>query len=95
VPNTGDMKSLVIKRSIVLDGRKTSVSLEDEFWMSLREIAGGREETLTHLLTGIDASRKAANLSSCLRIFVLEFYKDQFDRQARISEQSRIAAPIS
>ena len=89
------MKSLVIKRSVIIDGRKTSISLEDEFWMSLRKIADERGETLTQLMTGIDARRKAANLSSCLRIFVLEFYKDQFDRQARISEQSRIAAPIS
>jgi len=40
------MKSLVIKRSVIIDGRKTSISLEDEFWMSLRKIAEGRGETL-------------------------------------------------
>ena len=68
------MKSLVIKRSIVLDDRKTSVSLEDAFWECLRKIAHERNETLSHLVTGIDAN---ANLSSATRVFIVEFYKEQ------------------
>jgi predicted DNA-binding ribbon-helix-helix protein len=86
------MKSSVDKHSIVVDGRKTSISLEDAFWQCLRTITEERGETLSQLVTGIDARRKAKNLSSCLRVFILEFYKDQFDRQARISEQSKMAA---
>jgi predicted DNA-binding ribbon-helix-helix protein len=84
------MKSLVIKCSVIIDGRKTSISLEDEFWMSLRKIAEGRGETLTRLVTGINASRKNANLSSCLRIFVLEFYKEQSVQQSQAFQQRQI-----
>ena len=71
------MKSLVIKRSIILADRKTSVSLEDAFWECLRKIAHERNETLSHLVTGIDANRKIANLSSATRVFIVEFYKEQ------------------
>jgi predicted DNA-binding ribbon-helix-helix protein len=81
------MKSLVLHRSIIIDGRKSSISLEDAFWECLRKIADERRETLTQLVTGIDASRDTKNLSSFLRVFILEFYKDRFDRQARISEE--------
>jgi predicted DNA-binding ribbon-helix-helix protein len=86
------MKSLVVKRSIVIDGHKTSVSLEDAFWQCLRKIADERKETVSSLVSGIDARRKTGNLSSVLRVFILELYKDQFDRQVRISEESRKAA---
>jgi Ribbon-helix-helix domain len=41
------MKSPVVKRSIIVDGRKTSVSLEDEFWKALKEIAAGRNMKVT------------------------------------------------
>ena len=66
------MRSSVIKRrSVTIAGHKTSVSLEDAFWKSLREIAEGRNETLYSLIGDIDAERKFANLSSTLRLFVL------------------------
>ena len=84
------MQSRVIKRSVIIDGRKTSVSLEDEFWKSLRAIADKRGETLTRLVTGINASRQNANLSSCLRIFVLEFYKEQSVQQSQAFQQRQI-----
>lgn len=71
------MKSLVVKRSIVLAGHKTSVSLEDEFWNGLKEIAGRRLMTLSTLVDSIDAQRQHGNLSSALRLFVLEFYRSQ------------------
>jgi predicted DNA-binding ribbon-helix-helix protein len=71
------MKSTVIKRSIVVAGRKTSVSLEDGFWNALKEIAGGRDATLSDLVAIIDADRQHANLSSAIRLFVLGFYRDQ------------------
>jgi predicted DNA-binding ribbon-helix-helix protein len=71
------MKSAVIKRSIVVAGRKTSVSLEDEFWNALKEIAGARDATLSDLVALIDAERQHANLSSAIRLFVLGVYRDQ------------------
>ena len=75
------MKSLVIKRSIVVAGHKTSVSLEDEFWKSLKEIAGARDMTLSELVGQIDANRQHGNLSSAIRLFVLDFYCDQLARR--------------
>jgi predicted DNA-binding ribbon-helix-helix protein len=62
------MKSLVIKRSIVVAGHKTSVSLEDPFWNALKEIAGGRNMTLSNLIGAIDAEREHGNLSSAIRL---------------------------
>src|SRR5215471_15247215 len=70
------MKSLIIKRSITLGGRKTSISLEDAFWCALKEIAGGRDVTLSDLIAIIDADRQHNNLSSAIRQFVLSFYRD-------------------
>ena len=69
------MKSLVVKRSIFLAGHKTSVSLEDDFWNALKQIAGGRHMTLSDLVGAIDAQRQHGNLSSALRLFVLDFYR--------------------
>jgi predicted DNA-binding ribbon-helix-helix protein len=71
------VKSLVSKRSIVIAGHKTSVSLEDEFWNSLKQIAGERGMTLTELVGAIDRDREHANLSSAIRLFVLGLYRDQ------------------
>jgi len=71
------MKSPVVKRSIILAGHKTSVSLEDEFWEGLKEIAGKQLMTLSTLVDTIDAQRQQGNLSSALRLFVLEFYRSQ------------------
>lgn len=69
------MNSLVVKRSIVIAGHKTSVSLEDEFWSGLKEIAAAREETLSDLVSGIDTGRSGGNLSSAIRLFVLGHYR--------------------
>jgi predicted DNA-binding ribbon-helix-helix protein len=69
------MKSLVLKRSVVIAGHKTSVSLEDAFWKALREIAAARNMTLSDLISSIDAERKQANLSSAIRLFILEFHR--------------------
>ena len=71
------MKSPVVKRSIVLAGHKTSVSLEDEFWRGLKEVASRRLITLSALVDIIDAQRQQGNLSSALRLFVLDFYRSQ------------------
>jgi predicted DNA-binding ribbon-helix-helix protein len=69
------MKSLVIKRSIVVAGHKTSVSLEDAFWSGLKEIAARRVMTLSELVSEVDNQRQHTNLSSALRLFVLDFYR--------------------
>jgi predicted DNA-binding ribbon-helix-helix protein len=71
------VKSSVSKRSIVIAGHKTSVSLEDEFWKSLKEIAGERGMTLAELVAAIDGNRQHAYLSSAIRLFVLGVYRDQ------------------
>jgi len=69
------MKSPVVKRSIVIAGHKTSVSLEDAFWKGLKEIAGDRHVTLSDLVASIDSDRAHGNLSSAIRLFVLEYYR--------------------
>jgi len=58
------MKSLIVKRSIILAGHKTSVSLEDAFWQGLKDIATSRRMTLSDLVGSIDSERKHGNLSS-------------------------------
>jgi predicted DNA-binding ribbon-helix-helix protein len=71
------MKSSIVKRSVILGGHKTSVSLEDAFWKALCEIARQRHKTPSELIEEINANRKQANLSSAIRLFVLELYQDQ------------------
>jgi predicted DNA-binding ribbon-helix-helix protein len=71
------MKSPVVKRSIVIAGHKTSVSLEDAFWMGLKEIAGGHDLTLSEMVAAIDSGRAQGNLSSALRLFVLDHYRSR------------------
>jgi predicted DNA-binding ribbon-helix-helix protein len=71
------MKSPVVKRSIVIAGHKTSVSLEDAFWKGLKDIAGGRDMTLSDLVATIDTDRQHGNLSSAIRLFVLDHYRAQ------------------
>ena len=71
------MKSRIVKRSIRLHGHKTSVSLEDEFWSALKVIAGRRLMNLSDLVTAIDGQRRHGNLSSAIRLFALDFYRNQ------------------
>jgi predicted DNA-binding ribbon-helix-helix protein len=67
--------SHIIKRSIVCNGHKSSVSLEDQFWNCLREIAKSKKLTVSKLVEEIDHHRNDGNLSSEIRIFVLEYSK--------------------
>ncbi len=62
----------VIKRSIAIAGHRTSISLEEPFWEELRRIAQARGVALQRLVAEIDAGRAGENLSSALRLFVLE-----------------------
>jgi predicted DNA-binding ribbon-helix-helix protein len=79
------MKSPVVKRSIVIAGHKTSVSLEDAFWKGLKDIAISRGVTLSDLVASIDTDRRHGNLSSAIRLFVLDHY------QARTADQGEAA----
>ena len=70
-PENQHGKSPIIKRSISLNDHKTSVSLEEPFWVELKSIAAERQVTLSDLVSKIDAERQQGNLSSALRLFVL------------------------
>ncbi len=70
-----ELKSAIVKRSIELNGHKTSVSLEDEFWLSLRQIAILKNVSLPALLQSIDQAREGTNLSSAIRVYVLNHYR--------------------
>jgi len=93
------MNSPVIKRSVTIAGHKTSVTLEDAFWRALRDIAVSRQMTSSNLVTWIDARREYVNLSSCLRLFVLDFYLDRSGRRIskppskKRSRNSRLQIP--
>jgi predicted DNA-binding ribbon-helix-helix protein len=86
------MKSPVIKRSIVIAGHKTSVSLEDAFWQGLKDIAASRDLTLSELVATIDTDRRHGNLSSGIRLFVLDYYRSQADEHHR--ESNGLSDPI-
>jgi predicted DNA-binding ribbon-helix-helix protein len=87
------MKSRIVKRSISLHGHKTSVSLEDEFWSALKVIAGKRLTNLSDLVTAIDGQRQHGNLSSAIRLFVLDFYRSQAtDAKAVVSLDEMLVA---
>jgi predicted DNA-binding ribbon-helix-helix protein len=66
------MKSSIIRRSVIIGGHKTSVSLEHAFWSDLKKIAHAQEATLSELVAKIDQTREQGNLSSAIRLYVLE-----------------------
>ncbi len=74
-PRTADGR--VRKRSIVLNGHGTSISLEDAFWDGARELAAARGMGFRELLEEIDAARGEANLSSAIRVAVLAHFREQ------------------
>jgi predicted DNA-binding ribbon-helix-helix protein len=85
------MKSSVIKRSIVIDGHKTSVSLEDPFWNDLKRIAHAQSVTLSELVARIDGTRKKSNLSSAIRLFVLEHFQNE-NKRVDVTDAQRASA---
>jgi len=86
------MKSLVVKRSIVIAGHKTSVSLEDAFWSGLKEIAQLENITLSTMVGKIDTGRQQGNLSSAIRLFVLDDYRARASAPAAQNYSARVAA---
>jgi predicted DNA-binding ribbon-helix-helix protein len=71
----GHMKSLATKHTVYIDGRKTGISLEDAFWSTLQEIAQAQGATVSQTVTEIDKSRQGGNLSSAIRLFVLDWVR--------------------
>jgi predicted DNA-binding ribbon-helix-helix protein len=90
------MKSTtIIKRSVYINGHKTSISLEDDFWDSLKEIAHQQNETVYQLIARIDTERKFANLSSVIRLFVLGYYQDQYNSGKLVDLASSATKPAA
>jgi predicted DNA-binding ribbon-helix-helix protein len=75
------MKSTIVKHSVVINGHKTSVSLEPAFWSIVREIASGENTTVSAVLRRVDGDRKHSNLSSAVRVYVLEHVRAQVAAQ--------------
>jgi predicted DNA-binding ribbon-helix-helix protein len=85
------MKSAVRKHSIYINRRKTSVSLEDDFWFGLLEIAVVKKTTVPALVARIDHNRKTVNLSSAIRMFVFRHFKaDAKPKTIRRKRRQRI-----
>jgi predicted DNA-binding ribbon-helix-helix protein len=80
------MRSSVEKRSVIIGKHKTSISLEAEFWTSVKEIAASHGTTCSDLVSQINKRRQSPNLSSAIRLFVLEHYQEQ-------ARQAERAAP--
>lgn len=91
------MKSPVVKRSIVIAGHKTSVSLEDAFWKALKEIAGEKDITLSDLVAAIDSERCHGNLSSAIRLYVLGHFRQMAkeDHNARTDQRDQLPVRTS
>jgi predicted DNA-binding ribbon-helix-helix protein len=83
------VKTTVIKRSIIISGRKTSISLEDEFWYGLLEIAAYKKMTVPALVGRLDKRRKTINLSSVIRIFVFRYFRKARQKPRRAPQNKR------
>jgi predicted DNA-binding ribbon-helix-helix protein len=81
----------MVKHSISIAGHKTSVSLEDAFWKELTEIAAERHVKVSELAHTISTERENSNLSSAIRLFVLEFYRKQISAHQEKKTGNRAA----
>jgi predicted DNA-binding ribbon-helix-helix protein len=90
----GTQKSRVLKRSIIISGRKTSISLEDEFWDGLREIAALQGVTMSTLVSTIDTNLQHQNLSSAIRLFVLDHYRAQANPRRSVEGPNEKGHPV-
>jgi len=81
-------RSLISKRSIVIEGHKTSISLEDAFWSALKGIACQKEMRLSELVGAIDRNRSKGNLSSCVRLFVLNYFTSRLTEKSNLTSNS-------
>jgi predicted DNA-binding ribbon-helix-helix protein len=87
-------KSPIVKRGLFFAGHKTSVSLEDAFWDALREIATARGVTTAALVSTINTNRQHSNLSSAIRLFVLDHYRAQADARRSVESPNEKGHPV-
>ena len=87
-------KSSVAKRSVTIAGHKTSITLEDAFWSGLKEIANRRDISVSDLLAAIDSEREEGNLSSAIRLFVLDCYRNQLLEQVKRDRTREVLAKV-
>ncbi len=73
------------KHSVTIAGHRTSISLEAEFWQGLKEIAAHRSKSLADIIRQIDKERGEKNLSSAIRLTVLEHYKNHIPGSSEIN----------
>ena len=76
-------ESTVGRHTVAIAGRITSVSLEDAFWRALKEIASDRGMTPPELIRAINSERQRGNLSSAIRVFLFDFYRQQIPVRKR------------
>lgn len=92
------MKSSVVMRPVRIAGHKTSVSLEDAFWTALLAIAAAGSITVSDLVGSIDVGRRDANLSSAIRVFILNFYQASLAARLAVGSEplaSNARAPVA
>lgn len=85
----------VVKRSVIIDGHKTSVSLEDAFWDGLKEIALRQGVSLSVLIARIHTGRDTANLSSAIRLYVLDHFRSRAITHLLIGSRQQRAVQAS
>jgi predicted DNA-binding ribbon-helix-helix protein len=88
------MQPSVPKHSLVVNGHITSISLEDQFWTALKEIATSRDKTVSELVSIIDAGRHSSNLSSAVRLFILDYYR-RLAAPGAVPETERFSSEFS
>jgi predicted DNA-binding ribbon-helix-helix protein len=91
-PAQGRKNSSVIKRSVIRNGHKSSISLEDQFWDALREIAEQKDIAISTLVAAIDRSRTTSNLSSAIRVYVLDHFRRKDDSRDRSRDTTEPAS---
>lgn len=69
------MSAGIVKRSVAIAGHRTSISLEAPFWDELKRIAAARHLSINTLIADIDARRASTNLSSAIRLEILNELK--------------------
>jgi predicted DNA-binding ribbon-helix-helix protein len=82
----------IVKRSVMIAGRRTSITLEDAFWMGLKEIAAKHDTSVQNVVSAVRNGRSPPNLSSALRLFVLEYYRSDGGEKARVGWSPAAAA---
>jgi predicted DNA-binding ribbon-helix-helix protein len=86
------MKPAIVKRSVMIGGRKTSVSLEDEFWEALHQIALRDRAPVWSIVQKVDCDRRNGNLSSAIRVFVLKQFRAGSKNQQSVAPAAMASA---